>query len=39
MIGERGALFFSDTFDDCNLYGCETESLKLSRKFEQINDL
>lgn len=39
MIGERGALFFSDSFDDTNLYGYETESLKLSRQFELINDL
>lgn len=39
MIGERGALFFSDSFDDTNLYGYETESLKLSRQFEPINDL
>ena len=28
-----------EAFDDCNLYGCETESLKLSRQFEPINDL
>lgn len=38
-IGERGALFLNSTFNDTNLYGYETESLKLSRQFEPINDL